>query len=135
MTQSDYDNLNPKNTGRIYFTSDTHRIYKGSDLYAATTFDQLNFSAIEASSITVDGSAVSLEGHSHAMSEVEGLDAALSGFASSGHTHNELSGITSTSISKANASFASVSANTGTFDNLVVANASVTATSIVASGV
>lgn len=71
MTQSDYDNLNPKNTGRIYFTSDTHRIYKGSDLYAATTFDQLNFSAIQASSITVDGSAVSLEGHTHTMSDIE----------------------------------------------------------------
>jgi hypothetical protein len=74
LTQSDYDNLNPKNTGRIYFTSDTHRIYKGSDLYAATTFDQLNFSAISASSITVDGNAVSLEGHTHTMSDIEDLD-------------------------------------------------------------
>ena len=47
LTQSDYDNLNPQ-TSKIYFTSDTHRIYKGSDLYAATTFDQLNFNSIEA---------------------------------------------------------------------------------------
>lgn len=39
LTQSDYDALESKNTGRIYFTSDTHRIYKGPDLYAATTFD------------------------------------------------------------------------------------------------
>lgn len=42
LTQSDYDNLTPQ-TSKIYFTSDTKRIYKGSDLYAATTFDQLNF--------------------------------------------------------------------------------------------
>ena len=157
LTQSEYDALNPKNAGRIYFTSDTHRIYKGSDLYAATTFDQLNFSSITASSITVDGSAVALEGHTHPVSDIEGLgttlsayasashlhsisdvnglQSALSACASSGHTHVELNGITSNSISKANASFASVSANTGTFDNLVVANASITATSVIASGV
>lgn len=129
LTQSEYDALNPKNAGRIYFTSDTHRIYKGSDLYAATTFDQLNFSAIEASSITVDGSAVSLEGHSHSMSDIDGLDAAISaatsGFASESHTHPELSGLTSSSITK----------DTGTFTNLVVTNASLDATSITASGV
>lgn len=74
LSQSDYDNTNPKNEGRIYFTSDTHRIYKGSDLYAATTFDQLNFGTISASGITVDGNAVSLEGHTHVMSEITDLD-------------------------------------------------------------
>lgn len=70
MTQSDYDNLTPQ-TSKIYFTSDTKRIYKGSDLYAATTFDQLNFNSIEASSITVDGDPVSVEGHTHTMSDIE----------------------------------------------------------------
>ena len=39
LSQSEYDNLASKNVGKLYFTSDTHRIYKGSDLYAATTFD------------------------------------------------------------------------------------------------
>ena len=39
LAQSEYDGLSSKSPGNIYFTSDTHRIYKGSDLYAATTFD------------------------------------------------------------------------------------------------
>ena len=122
LTQSDYENLTPQ-TSKIYFTSDTHRIYKGSDLYAATTFDQLNFGTISASGITVDGSAVSLEGHTHAMSEITDLD--TTAFASSNHTHPELSGLTSSTITK----------DTGTFTNLVVTNASLDATSITASGV
>ena len=143
LTQSDYNNLTPQ-TNKIYFTSDTKRIYKGSDLYAATTFDQLNFSAIQASSITVNGSAVSLEGHSHSMSDIDGLDSAITAatssfaltghthvvseitdfdataFASSNHTHPELSGLTSSTITK----------DTGTFTNLVVASASFTATNV-----
>ena len=122
LTQSDYEGLTPQ-TSKIYFTSDTHRIYKGSDLYAATTFDQLNFGTIRASGITVDGSAVSLEGHTHAMSEITDLD--TTAFASSNHTHPELSGLTSSTITK----------DTGTFTNLVVTNASLDATSITASGV
>lgn len=142
MTQSDYENLTPQ-TSRIYFTSDTHRIYKGSDLYAATTFDQLNFSSIEASSITVDGSAVSLEGHSHSMSDIDGLSdaisAATSGFASEGHTHvigdiqsltAKVNGLTSNKVEKTNGSFTnlsadnadltSISASTATFGDLIV---------------
>ena len=122
LTQSDYNNLTPQ-TNKIYFTSDTKRIYKGSDLYAATTFDQLNFNSIEASSITVDGDPVSVEGHTHVMSEITDLD--TTAFASSTHTHPELSGLTSSSITK----------DTGTFTNLVVTNASLDATSITASGV
>lgn len=141
MTQSDYDNLNPKNTGRIYFTSDTHRIYKGSDLYAATTFDQLNFSAISATSITVDGSAVSLEGHSHSASEISGLDAvisaATSSFALTGHTHaisditslaTKVSGLTSSKVEKTNGVFTNLSTT-----NLVVSSAEIEAISIEAS--
>lgn len=143
MTQSEYDGLNPKDAAKLYFTSDSHRIYKGSDLYAATTFDQLNFSAISASSITVDGSAVSLVGHSHSMSDIDGLDAAISaatsGFASESHTHvigdiqsltAKVSGLTSNKVSKTNAEFTNLSANnadltsisasTATFGDLIV---------------
>ena len=43
LTQSEFDDISSKSFANVYFTSDTHRIYKGSDLYAATTFDQLNF--------------------------------------------------------------------------------------------
>ena len=143
MTQSEYDGLNPKDAAKLYFTSDSHRIYKGSDLYAATTFDQLNFSAISASSITVDGSAVSLVGHSHSMSDIDGLasaiTAATSGFASESHTHvigdiqsltAKVSGLTSNKVSKTNAEFTNLSANnadltsisasTATFGDLIV---------------
>ena len=46
----------------------------------------VDFQNINASSLTVNGSAVSLEGHSHSASEISGLDAmisaATSGFAS-----------------------------------------------------
>ena len=141
LTQSEYDSLASKNIGRIYFTSDTHRIYKGSDLYAATTFDQLNFSAIQASSITVNGSAVSLEGHSHSMSDIDGLESAItaatSGFASEGHTHvigdiqsltAKVSGLTSSKVSKTNAEFTNLSTT-----NLVVSSATIDAISIEAS--
>ena len=145
LTQSDYDNLTPQGS-RIYFTSDTKRIYKGADLFAATTFDQLNFSSIEASSITVDGSNVSLEGHTHDVSEVSGLSAAISAatsdFSQNGHTHviadvinlsGIVSGITQASIAKENASFSSVVASAGTFDNLTVSNANISATTISAN--
>lgn len=133
LTQSEYDSLASKNIGRIYFTSDTHRIYKGSDLYAATTFDQLNFSAIQASSITVDGSAVSLEGHGHSVADIDGLESAItaatSGFASESHTHvigdiqsltAKVNGLTSNKVSKTNAEFTNLSASTATFETLVV---------------
>lgn len=78
LAQSEYDGLSSKSPGNIYFTSDTHRIYKGSDLYAATTFDQLNFNEIDASSLTVSGSAVALEGHTHSASDIDGLGAFVS---------------------------------------------------------
>ena len=81
----------------LYFTSDTHRIYRGTDLYATTSFDtvsaqtatfgdltvtgnvsmslsQVEFGSIVASEITVDGSSVSLEGHTHSTSDITGLD-------------------------------------------------------------
>ena len=118
LTQSDYDGLLSKNQGRIYFTSDTHRIYKGPNLYAATTFDQLTFNEIDASSITVDGSAVSLEGHTHPASEIDGLGAAISAatqnFSQNGHTHviadvtnlsGIVAGITNTTVSKSSGAF------------------------------
>lgn len=77
LTQSDFDGLTSKGN-KLYFTSDTRRIYRGSDLYAATSFDQLNFSSIEASDITVNGNAVSLEGHTHSASDIDGLGAFVS---------------------------------------------------------
>ena len=122
LTQSDYDGLTPQ-TSKIYFTSDTKRIYKGVDLYAATTFDQLNFSTISASGIFVNGSAVSLEGHSHSMSDVSGLDSAISAatsiFATWGHQHviadvtnlpGIVSGITTTGITKSDGNFTNLNA-------------------------
>ena len=73
----------------MYFTSDTHRIYKGNVLYAATTFDQMNFRVIEAEGIKVGGKSVSLQGHTHTASEVTGV-------ALSDHTHeaSEINGLT-----------------------------------------
>ncbi len=132
LAQSEFDNITPDN-GKIYFTSDTHRIYKGDVLYAATTFDQLNFSTIEASGITVNGSAVALEGHVHSASEIEGLDAivsaATSNFATWGHAHviaditnlpGITSGITNDTITKVN----------GNFTNLTVSQATIDATTV-----
>ena len=58
-------------------------------------------------------------------SGVKDIATILSTVASSSHTHPELSGLTSSSITK----------DTGTFTNLVVTNASLDATSITASGV
>jgi hypothetical protein len=55
------------------------------------SLSSVDFQNINASSLTVNGSAVSLEGHSHSASEISGLDAAISAatssFALTGHTH------------------------------------------------
>ena len=195
-----------KQEGSIYFTSDTHRIYKGSDLYATTSFDtvsaqtatfgdltvtgnvsmslsqvefgrieaseitvdgssvaleghthpelsgitessiaktsatfqdlvvtgdvtfsvdQLDFQSLTASSITVDGKSVSLDGHGHSSSDISDfsnavVSAGTSVFASASHTHDGLQGLTSNSISKESAWFDSISASTVTFENLIV---------------
>ena len=61
--------------------------------------------------------------HSHVIADVTNLETTLSGFASSGHTHSELSGITQTSISKANGDFVVLTASTATFTNLTVSTA------------
>ena len=81
-TQSQYDAIATKESGTLYFTTDTKRIYKGSDLYAATAFDQLVADSIEASEITVDGENVSLEGHTH--SEYKALQTAKTSPTASG---------------------------------------------------
>lgn len=60
-----------KNAGSLYFTTDTHRIYKGEDLYASTTFDDLKFDELEATSIQVNGKDVSVEGHTHTTDDIE----------------------------------------------------------------
>lgn len=65
--------------------------------------DQLDFQSLTASSITVDGKSVSLDGHVHSASDIDGLQ-----------------GLTSNSISKDSASFNSVSASSATFGDIVV---------------
>ena len=65
--------------------------------------DQLDFQSLTASSITVDGKSVSLDGHVHSASDIDGLQ-----------------GLTSNSISKDSASFNSVSASSATFGGLTV---------------
>ena len=87
--------------------------------------DQLDFQSLTASSITVDGKSVSLEGHGHSASDISNfsdsvVSAGTSVFASASHTHDGLQGLTSNSISKDSAWFDSISASTATFDNLVV---------------
>ena len=72
LSQAEYDNISSKNDGSLYFTTDTHRIYKGGDLYASTTFDSLKFEDLSATSIKVDGKDVSLEGHTHNVDELDG---------------------------------------------------------------
>lgn len=76
ITLSQYEALQTIDASTIYFVSDANRIYKGSELYAATHFDELQFSSIEASDITVNGNAVALSGHTHAMSEIGASTAA-----------------------------------------------------------
>ena len=111
LSQEEYDNISSKKNGSIYFTTDTHRIYKGGDLYASTTFDTLKFEDLSATSIKVDGVDVSLEGHTHTKSDISDFptkvsdfendagyitinDVDLSEYSKIGHTHNveEISG-------------------------------------------
>lgn len=80
LSQSEYDSISPKSTGSLYFTTDTHRIYKGGDLYASTTFDSLKFEDLSATSIKVDGVDVSLEGHTHTKSEISDFPTNVSSF-------------------------------------------------------
>lgn len=111
LSQEEYDNISSKKNGSIYFTTDTHRIYKGGDLYASTTFDTLKFEDLSATSIKVDGVDVSLKGHTHSKTDVIDFptkvsdfqndagyitinDVDLSEYSKIGHTHNveELNG-------------------------------------------
>ena len=61
ITLAQYEALQTVDASTIYFISDGNRIYRGSVLYAATTFDQLTFSSIEASGITIDGMSVATQ--------------------------------------------------------------------------
>lgn len=47
LTQDEYDKLEVKQAGKLYFTSDTHRIYRGEELYATHTYDELQVDEIE----------------------------------------------------------------------------------------
>ena len=105
-------------------------------------FDMLNVSdaifsmaTVSANSVTVNGTPVSLEGHSHALADVNGLAAALSTYASAGHTHEGLVGLTSNGISKTTAQFDYVSASTATFTNLTVSQADFQVTRLSADAV
>ena len=80
LSQSEYDSISPKSTGSLYFTTDTHRIYKGEDLYASTTFDSLKFEELTATSIKVDGVDVSLEGHVHTKDDISDFPTNVSSF-------------------------------------------------------
>ena len=80
LSQEEYDNISSKKNGSIYFTTDTHRIYKGGDLYASTTFDTLKFEDLSATSIKVDGVDVSLEGHTHTKSDISDFPTNVSSF-------------------------------------------------------
>lgn len=82
MTSSAFDALSVKDSNTIYFVDD-NSIYKGDELYGATSFDQLQFSDIEARSITVNGSAVSVEGHSHSIADISDFG----NYASASHSH------------------------------------------------
>lgn len=43
LTQEEYDNLDTVQTGKLYFTSDTNKIYNGDKLYSSTNlFDIKN---------------------------------------------------------------------------------------------
>lgn len=78
----------------------------------------MTFNEIEASAITVNGSSVSLEGHTHSASDIDGLgafvSAATQNFSQNGHKHviadvtnlsGIVSGITNTTVSKSSGSF------------------------------
>ena len=124
ISLSAYEALAVKDSNVVYFVSDANRIYKGDELYAATTFDQLTFSSIEVSDLSVNGSAVSLEGHVHSVADISELGDMLSGYASTQHSHviadviglsDILSGITSSTIYKDSGTFDQVTADVGNF--------------------
>ena len=108
-------------------------IYKESATFGNLTvtgditmsLSQAQFGSISASQIQVNGSNVSLEGHTHSSVDITDFTSAVvaagtSVFASVSHIHDGLSGITSSSIEKDSANFTTVSASTATFDNLIV---------------
>lgn len=141
LTQSQYDGLADLTSNKLYFTTDTHRIYKGADLYAATEFDQLNFTNISASGITVNGSNVSLEGHTHLITDVADLNGVLTGITATGITKTNgsfsgtlsaatISGTGATFIGTVSASTLSGTAVNGTNGNFT---GTVSASAIVAS--
>lgn len=90
---------------------------------------------VSANAVTVNGTDVALSGHTHSVADIDGLSTALNGFASSGHTHGELTGITQTSISKANANFTTLSASAGTFNTLTTTDLNFTNLSISSAAV
>ena len=61
LSQEEYDNISSKKNGSIYFTTDTHRIYKGGDLYASITFDTLEVGSIDAQNIKINNNNVLTE--------------------------------------------------------------------------
>ena len=62
MSLSAYEGLGSSvDPNTIYFVSDGNGIYKGSELYAATNFDELQFNSIEASDIKINDKSVATE--------------------------------------------------------------------------
>ena len=118
ITSSAFDALSVKDSNTIYFVDD-NSISKWAELYGATTFDQLEFSDISASSITVNGSAVALDGHTHAFNDITGLQSAIDGlssiYAGTSHSH-AISDITNLSTILTGVSESSLTKDTITGD-------------------
>ena len=92
------------------------------------SLSQAQFGSISASQIQVNGSNVSLEGHTHSSIDITDFTSAVIGvgtsvFASTSHAHEELSGITVSSIDKEAATFSTVTASVGNFATLSVSDA------------
>jgi hypothetical protein len=59
LSQSEYDTLGSKNARQLYFTSDTHRIYRGDEIYANPIFDvtgSIDLSEYPEASVSVEQS-------------------------------------------------------------------------------
>ena len=91
---------------------------------------------VNANVVKVDGTDVALVGHSHSAADIPDLQTALSGFASTGHTHSELAGITSSTIARDSGTFDAVTASVGTFETLnVTSSATIDVTNLVADSI
>ena len=99
----------------------TSAIFQDLVVTGLLSIDQLDFQSLNASSIVVDGVSVALEGHSHSMMDIVGLDAVSASISSMGE---QLDGVTQHGINKSTATFGDVSASTMTLEGESVATQS-----------